>query len=219
MSTPFKLAPSILSADFGNLESELALIDPKLADYIHVDVMDGHFVPNITIGPVVVKAIKQLTSIPLDVHLMIENVDQYIPAFVEAGAHVVTIHAEATPHLQRSLALIRKCGAKAGVSLNPATPLTALNHVLPDVDLILLMTVNPGFGGQKFIPQMKSKIAECRKLIEKTSIELEVDGGIKLENIREIYDLGARVFVSGSGVFDHKPYNDVLRRMREKLKD
>ncbi|MDB5039050.1 MAG: ribulose-phosphate 3-epimerase [Bacteriovoracaceae bacterium] len=167
-----KIAPSLLAADFGNLEAEIAQLDPKITDYLHLDIMDGQFVPNITIGPDVVRAIADLTQIPLDVHLMIVNPDFFVPHFVKAGAHIVTIHAEATNHLQRSLQQIRELGAKAGVSLNPATPLDVLDHVLPDIDLILLMTVNPGFGGQKYIPQMTEKIKLCRKKIENYPIDL-----------------------------------------------
>lgn len=213
-----KIAPSILSADFGNLEAEISQFDPEVADLIHVDVMDGQFVPNITIGPDIVKTVKKLTGIPLDVHLMIVNPDAFIPKFIEAGASILTIHAEATPHLHRSLQHIRQLGAKAGVSLNPATPLSVLDHVLPDIDLILLMTVNPGFGGQKFIPQMISKIKECRKKIGDLPIDLEVDGGIKLANIDEAFLAGANVFVSGSGIFEKPPYNDMILQMKEKLK-
>lgn len=212
-----KLAPSILSANFANLESEIAQLDPTLADYLHIDVMDGHFVPNITIGPPVVKAISNLTNIPLDVHLMIEKPDRFIPQFIESGAHIVTVHVEACTHLQRTLQFIRKSGAKAGVSLNPATSLDMLDHVLPDLDLILLMTVNPGFGGQKFIPQMMDKISACRKKIAGTSIELEVDGGVKLDNIESLYKAGATVFVSGSGVFENPPYNEIMRKMKDRL--
>jgi ribulose-phosphate 3-epimerase len=212
------IAPSILSADFGNLEAEISQLDPELVDLIHVDVMDGQFVPNITIGPDVVKAVKRMTSIPLDVHLMIINPDAFIPKFVEAGAKILTIHAEATHHLHRSLQLIRQCGARAGVSLNPATPLSALDHVLPDLDLILLMTVNPGFGGQKFIPQMISKIKDCREIVGDAPIDIEVDGGIKLSNIDDIFLAGANIFVSGSGIFEKPPYNDTVQQMKEKLK-
>ncbi len=213
-----KIAPSILSADFANLESEVSQLDPSLADLLHVDVMDGRFVPNITIGPVVVSALKKVTSIPLDVHLMIVEPEKYIDAFAKAGASILTVHAEACPHLQRTLTWIRQLGLKAGVSLNPSTSLSALEHLLPDVDLILLMTVNPGFGGQRFIPQMKDKIKACRKMIEGYPIELEVDGGIKLDNIDEMARLGASIFVSGSAIFEKTPYNETLQRMREKLR-
>lgn len=212
------IAPSILSADFGNLEAEISQLDPQLVDLIHLDVMDGQFVPNITIGPDIVRAVKRLTSIPLDVHLMIVNPDAFVGKFIEAGAKIVTIHAEATHHLHRSLQLIRQLGARAGVSLNPATPLSALDHVLPDIDLILLMTVNPGFGGQKFIPQMITKIKECREKIGKAPIDIEVDGGIKLSNIDEIYSAGANIFVSGSGIFEKPPYNQTIQQMKDKLK-
>ncbi|MBN8556013.1 MAG: ribulose-phosphate 3-epimerase [Deltaproteobacteria bacterium] len=212
-----KLAPSLLSADFGNLEAEIAQLNPQYADYLHLDIMDGHFVPNITIGPMVVNAVSKLTQIPLDVHLMIEHPDRYITDFIRAGANVVTVHAEACAHLQRTLQFIRQQGAKAGVSLNPATGLDVLDHILPDIDLILLMTVNPGFGGQKFIPQMMEKIKDCAHRIKGSSIELEVDGGVKLDNIRELYDAGARVFVSGSGIFGHPPYNDMMKKMRAKI--
>ncbi len=217
MNREVKIAPSLLSADFGNLEAEVALLDPELVDYLHVDVMDGHFVPNITVGPMIVRTLSKLSSIPLDVHLMITDPDRYIPDFVKAGAHIVTVHAEACVHLQRSLQLIRQLGAKAGVSLNPATPLTALDHVLKDTDLVLLMTVNPGFGGQKFIPQMLDKIKSCREKIETYPIELEVDGGVKLENIEDLYRAGAHVFVSGSGIFELPPYNDTIKQMKDKL--
>lgn len=212
-----KIAPSILSANFANLESELAQFDPTITSYIHVDVMDGNFVPNITIGPVVVKAVSEVTSIPLDVHLMIEKPERYVADFVKAGAHIVTVHVEACTHLQRTLQMIRQLGAKAGVSLNPATSLDTLTHVLPDLDLILLMTVNPGFGGQKFIPQMMNKIKACRQMIEPYPIDLEVDGGVKLENIADLGAAGANVFVSGSGIFEHSPYNEMIRKMLQKL--
>lgn len=215
----YKIAPSLLSADFGNLESEIALLDPSLANYLHLDIMDGHFVPNITIGPFVVRAISKLTQIPLDCHLMISNPDQYIADFVKAGASIVTVHQEACTHLQRSLQSIRQLGAKAGVSLNPATPLNTLENVLDDIDLILIMTVNPGFGGQKFIPQMIEKIAACRKMIGNRPIELEIDGGVKLENIADLAKAGANVFVSGSGIFEKPPYNETLKKMHAKLKD
>lgn len=213
----YKISASILSADFGNLESELAQLDPETVDLIHVDVMDGRFVPNITIGPLVVEAVKRLTSIPLDVHLMIEEPENYVEQFVKAGASILTVHAEASAHLQRTLSQIRSMGAKAGVSLNPSTPLSSIENVLPDLDLILLMTVNPGFAGQKFIPQMKDKIRRCSEMIASHSIDLEVDGGIKLSNIKEVADCGANVFVSGSEIFGNPPYNEMVRRMKSSL--
>lgn len=213
-----KLAPSLLSADFGNLEAEISQLDPALADYLHLDVMDGRFVPNITIGPFVVAAIRKLTNIPLDVHLMIVEPEKYIKDFISAGAAILTVHVEASTHLQRNLQLIRQLGAKAAVSLNPATPLSTIENVLPDLDMILLMTVNPGFGGQKFIPQMMDKIKECRKMIGDYPIDLEVDGGVKLDNIAELEAAGANVFVSGSGIFEKPPYNKMMKEMRAKLK-
>ena len=219
MKTPCKIAPSLLSADFANLESEIALLDPSLVDYLHLDVMDGHFVPNITIGPDVVKAIASRTNIPLDVHLMIEKPERFIKQFADAGAHIISVHVEAATHLQRCLQQIRECGCKAGVSLNPATPLEALRYILEDTDLILVMTVNPGFGGQKFIPQMMQKIKDCAALIKNHNIELEVDGGVKISNIKDLYEAGAQVFVSGSEIFSNPPYNDVIRRMRSLLCD
>jgi ribulose-phosphate 3-epimerase len=212
-----KIAPSILSANFANLESDIVQLDPQYTDYIHVDVMDGHFVPNITMGPVVVEAVHKITSIPLDVHLMIEKPENFVKEFINAGASIVTVHAEACPHLHRVLQQIKQLGAKAGVSLNPGTPLHAIENVLPDLDMVLLMTVNPGFGGQKFIPQMMDKIKNCREMIEDYPIDLEVDGGVKLENIDKLHKAGANVFVSGSGIFNYPPYNEMMKRMKDKL--
>jgi len=212
-----KLSPSLLSADFGNLEAEISQLDPTLADYLHLDVMDGRFVPNITIGPFIVKAIKKLTNIPLDVHLMIVEPEKYLKDFIDAGADILTVHVEASTHLQRNLQVIRQLGAKAGVSLNPATPLSSIENVLPDLDLILLMTVNPGFGGQKFIPKMMDKIRDCRKLIGNFPIDLEVDGGVKFDNIADLEKAGANVFVSGSGIFERPPYNQTMKEMKAKL--
>ena len=197
---------------------EVAKFDPALTDYLHLDIMDGRFVPNITFGPMMVETISKLTNIPLDTHLMIVEPQNYIEAFAKAGSNIITVHAEACTHLQRVLQSIRNLGLKAGVSLNPATPISAIEHVLPDLDLVLLMTVNPGFGGQKFIPQMLDKIKDCRKLIEDYPIELEVDGGIKLDNIQDVYEAGAHVFVSGSGIFKKPPYNETIQAMKDKLK-
>ena len=212
-----KIAPSILSADFAKLGEEIAAVEKAGADWIHVDVMDGHFVPNITIGPPVVKSIRKSTKLPLDVHLMIENPEKYIPEFRKAGADWISIHPESTPHLQRALSMIRELGAKASVSLNPATPLYVLDHVWSDLDMILLMTVNPGFGGQKFIPEMKKKIQSVKKKIERENpnILLEIDGGVNVENIGELSSLGVDVFVAGSAVFESKDYQGTITTMKK----
>lgn len=214
---PVKIAPSLLSADFSQLEVEIAKLNPGITDYLHLDIMDGRFVPNITFGPMIVETVSKLTTIPLDTHLMIVEPQNFISAFAKAGSQIITVHAETCPHLQRTLQSIRDLGKRAGVSLNPATPLSVIENVLPDLDLVLLMTVNPGFGGQKFIPQMIDKIKICRKMIEDYPIELEVDGGIKLENIDQVYAAGAHVFVSGSGVFGRPPYNETIQAMKDKL--
>ncbi|MDY0291405.1 MAG: ribulose-phosphate 3-epimerase [Desulfuromonadaceae bacterium] len=211
-----KISPSILSADFARLGEEVQAVEQAGADYIHVDVMDGHFVPNITIGAPVVKALRPVTSLPLDVHLMIENPDKYIPDFASAGADIITVHQEAVPHLHRTIQLIHSLGKRAGVSLNPATPVDTLELILAEVDMVLLMTVNPGFGGQSFIPFTLKKIARMRSMIERSgrNIELEVDGGVKAENIAEIAKAGADVFVAGSAVFNGKDYTRNLAALR-----
>jgi len=213
-----KLAPSILSADFARLGEQVAEVARAGADYIHVDVMDGHFVPNITIGAPVVAAIRPLTSLPLDVHLMIEHPERYISEFVHAGADIITVHVEASPHLHGAIELIKKLGAKAGVSLNPPTPLSAVDEFIHHVDLILIMSVNPGFGGQPFIPETLPRIENMRKILDARglSAELEVDGGINADNAPDIVKAGANVLVAGNSVFRAEGgINQALQRLRE----
>lgn len=211
-----KIAPSILSADFGALGEEIAKVEP-VADLLHVDVMDGHFVPNLTIGPVVVEAVRKRTQLPLDVHLMIQNPDRYVGAFAQAGANSLTVHAEVCPHLHRTLQQIRELGVKAGVSLNPSTSLHAVEHVLDQADLILLLSVNPGFAGQTFIPFVLRKIEELRRRLERTNPrpELEVDGGIKLENCRDVVRAGATILVAGSAIFGTADPRLAVEQLRE----
>jgi ribulose-phosphate 3-epimerase len=201
--TTIKIAPSILSADFARLGEEIRALEAGGADYIHVDVMDGHFVPNITIGATVVKALRPHTKLPLDVHLMIQPVDGFIKDFADAGADIITVHAEATPHVHRTLQLIKSFGKKAGISLNPATPISVLDYLWAEVDLILVMSVNPGFGGQSFIPSQLEKIAAIRAALDKRGLspDLQVDGGITRHNAADVINAGATVLVAGTATF------------------
>jgi len=216
-----KIAPSILSADFCRLGDEVRAVEAAGADYIHVDVMDGHFVPNITIGPLVVGAVRKITSLPLDVHLMIGNPDRFILDFAAAGADIIVVHAEASIHLHRSVQLIKSLGKRAGVSLNPATPLNLLEYVLSDLDLVVLMTVNPGFGGQSFIEECLPKIKSLRAMLDKRGLEaeLEVDGGVKVDNIARISHAGADVFVAGSAVFGSSDYAATIKSLKAQAKE
>jgi ribulose-phosphate 3-epimerase len=212
-----KIAPSILSADFARLGEEIAAVERAGADYIHVDVMDGHFVPNITIGPLVVEAIRPVTKLPLDVHLMIENPDQYIESFVNAGADYITVHVEACRHLHRTIHHIKSFGIKAGVVLNPATPVETIQHILEDIDMVLLMSVNPGFGGQKFIPEVLHKIRkvkEMAKALGKEDIEIEVDGGVNPETAKLCVEAGANVLVAGSAIYNQEDYAAAISLIR-----
>jgi ribulose-phosphate 3-epimerase len=210
-----KIAPSILSADFAALGEEIARVEAAGADQLHVDVMDGHFVPNITIGPVVVAAIKKRTRLPLDVHLMIVEPERYLADFARAGADALTVHAEACPHLHRTLVQIRELGARAGVALNPSTPPGALDYVLDELDLVLVMSVNPGFGGQKFIPSAYPKIRQLRTMLGARRVEVSVDGGVKLEHARPLAEHGATVLVAGSLIFEAPDPADMVTRLRQ----
>ena len=216
---PVRIAPSILSADFARLADEVGLVEQGGADLLHVDVMDGHFVPNLTVGPLVVEALRKVTKLPLDCHLMITNPDAYIGEFADAGADYLTVHVEACPHLHRTVQAIKERGMKAGVTLNPATSLMTLEEIVGDVDLVLIMSVNPGFGGQKFIPGALTKLAEVRRRIDASGrdIRLEVDGGVKVDNIGQIAKAGADTFVAGSAIFGEKDYRGVIDAMRRNI--
>ena len=216
-----KIAPSILSANFLKLEDEIRATEVSGADMLHIDIMDGHFVPNITIGPFIVEAIRKITSLPLDVHLMIENPDSYLRDFVQAGADFLTVHYEASVHLHRTIQLIKEHDIKAGVSLNPSTPVWSLEDILPDIDMVLLMSVNPGFGGQKFIPQVNYKIKTLKNILREKGLStlIEVDGGIKLENALDVIDAGADILVMGSAFFYSQDYGEFIRQFRKIVKD
>jgi ribulose-phosphate 3-epimerase len=212
-----KIAPSILSANFLKLEEEIRATEVSGADMLHIDIMDGHFVPNITIGPFIVESIRNITSLPLDVHLMIEKPDNYVRDFIKAGADFLTVHYEASVHLHRTIQLIKEHDVKAGVSLNPSTPLWSLEYILPDIDMALLMSVNPGFGGQKFIPQVADKIKTLKHILHEKGLStlIEVDGGIKLENALDVIDAGADILVMGSAFFYSQNYGSFIRQFRE----
>jgi ribulose-phosphate 3-epimerase len=209
-----KIAPSILSADFAALAEDVARVEAGAPDQLHVDVMDGRFVPNLTIGPIVVEALRKRTRLPLDIHLMIVEPERYISDFVAAGADIVTVHAEASPHLQRALAQIREAGARAGVALNPSTPPDVLDYVLDDVDLILVMSVNPGFGGQKFIPSAYAKLRRIKEMLGTRPVDVSVDGGVKLEHARALAETGATVLVAGSAIFGSPDPAAAVREMK-----
>jgi len=213
------IAPSILSADFARLGDEIKAVEAAGADWIHADVMDGHFVPNITFGPLVVEAVRRVTALPIDVHLMIENPNNYIAEFAKAGASYISVHIESCEHLNRSVQLIRECGARPGVVLNPSTPLQTLEWILNDIDYVLIMSVNPGFGGQKFIPDSLEKIRNLRQIIQSRNLNtmIEIDGGVNEKTIPAIADAGVDIFVAGSAIFGSQDYIETIGRFRKKI--
>ncbi|MBI1987212.1 MAG: ribulose-phosphate 3-epimerase [Nitrospinae bacterium] len=213
-----KIAPSILSADFSQLGQEVAEVEKAGADMIHIDVMDGHFVPNITIGPMIVEAVRKVTQLPLDVHLMIADPDRFLAEFARAGADILTVHVEACRHLHRTLQEIKRLKVRAGIALNPATSLASVEEVLPEADMIVLMSVNPGFGGQRFIPSVLPKIGRLLEILEAQGLqkEIEVDGGVNLENSREILQAGTTILVAGTAVFRSPDYRDTISRLRDR---
>jgi ribulose-phosphate 3-epimerase len=214
---PIRIAPSILSADFGRLAEEVGAVEAAGADWIHVDVMDGRFVPNITIGPLVVEAVRKVTRLPIDAHLMIVEPERYVEAFAKAGAGLISVHAEVSPHLHRTIQAIRAAGARPSVALNPSTPLDCLEYVLGDVDMVLLMTVNPGFGGQSYIPAVTEKVRRLRRMADERGQELEiqVDGGVKASTVGVVAQAGANVLVAGTAVFGAKDYRAAVREIRD----
>lgn len=213
------IAPSILSADFSRLGDEIKAVEAAGADWIHADVMDGHFVPNITMGPLVVKAVRRVTTLPIDVHLMIENPDNYIAEFAKAGASYISVQVETCVHLNRSVQLIRECGAKPGVVLNPSTPIQSLDWILEDVDYVLIMSVNPGFGGQNFIPNSLDKVREVSRTIRSRNLNtlIEIDGGVNEDTIADIAAAGVDIFVAGSAIFGSRDYKKTINTFREKI--
>ena len=216
-----KISPSILSADFTRLADQVREVEDAGVDYIHVDVMDGHFVPNITVGPLIVKALRLVTKLPLDVHLMIENPDLYIEDFSKAGSDIITVHQETTPHLNRTIQQIHDLGIRAGVSINPSTSVSVLDEIICEVDLVLVMSVNPGFGGQSYIPSCTSKISKVRGMLDNcgSSADLEVDGGVNVDTLKEVISAGANAFVAGSAIFNDKScVSENVSALREKIK-